>query len=127
MASSSEFYAKVEVLEQVAREARAKGLRGVKFQVFAKDETDQYNNNIAVKVSPTKEEKEAGTHTPYLGNGRTYWTDGKATAFEYKGRDEMQQPQQTAPAPQSNIDRWHSAKGVEEVARQANDEEDLPF
>lgn len=126
MASSSEFYAKIEMLEKIARDARAKGLKGVKFQVFLKDETDQFNNNVAVRVSPTKEEKEGKIYTDFLGNGRTYWTDGKSTAFDYIARDNMQQPQQ-APDPQSNIARYHSAKGVEEVARQANDEEDLPF
>lgn|SRR5690554_5004622 len=123
MASSSEFYAKIEMLEKIARDARAKGLKGVKFQVFINDEVDQFNQNVVVKVSPTKEEKEAKIYTDFLGNGRTYWTDGKATAFEYKARDNMQQPQ-AAPAPQTNIERWHSAKGVEEVEENVDD---LPF
>lgn len=124
MASSSEFYAVTAKLKEIVREAEANGLKGIKFQVFIKDETDKYNNNVAVKVSPTKEEKEDGIKTPYLGNGRTYWTDGKATAFEYKGRDEQQQQ---APArPQTNIEKWHSSKGVEEVETPINDD-DLPF
>lgn len=122
MASSSEFYAKIEVIEKIARDARAKGYKGVKFQVFLKDETDQFNNNVAVRVSPTKEEKEAKIYTDFLGNGRTYWTDGKATAFDYVARDDMQQ---TVPDPQSNIARYHSAKAVDEV--KVDDVDDLPF
>ena len=42
------------------------------------DTADQYGNNGFISQSTTKEEREAGTQTPILGNVRVFHTDSSA-------------------------------------------------
>lgn len=50
--------------------------------VFVNDEPDQYNNNVAVTTSASKEEREAKAKTHYLCNGKVVSTDGNIFAVE---------------------------------------------
>jgi len=52
------------------------------------DELDQYGNSGMITQDVTKEEKQAGTKGPILGNAKVFW------------RDQGQAPQQNNSAPQ---------------------------
>ena len=56
------------------------------------DEKDKYDNNGFITQSPTKEEREAKTQMPILGNVRVFYTDGG------------QQQEQQTPQSQGGVD-----------------------
>lgn len=121
MASLNKTYWTEEKALQLLEEIRKRG-GSLQLVSSVADEVNQYNQNVGMYIDQTKEERDRGDRRIYLANGRTVWTNGTAVAFDYVAKDE--QPQQAEPVPQSNIGRWHSAKGVEEVAENVDD---LPF
>ena len=42
--------------------------------IIVKDEVDQFGNDVAIKEGQTKEEREAGEQSPFIGNGKTVYT-----------------------------------------------------
>jgi len=48
------------------------GKKYLSIQVWDSDEPDQYQNNVSVKLSNTKEEVEAKVKPVYIGNGKIY-------------------------------------------------------
>jgi len=60
------------------------------------DNKDQYDNNGFVSHKQTKEEKEAKTNTPILGNVKVFWSDAPQTqegAQQAKGNlDDFEEP-----------------------------------
>jgi hypothetical protein len=55
--------------------------------ISVNDTTDQYGNNIQVTEPQTKEQRDAKTPKTFYGNGKVFWTDGKATLAEKKQVD----------------------------------------
>lgn len=45
--------------------------------VLIRDEVNQYNQNVAVYHSQTKEERESKTAKSYIGNGKAVWAKGE--------------------------------------------------
>lgn len=45
--------------------------------VLIRDEVNQYNQNVAVYHSQTKEEREAKDSKNYVGNGKAVWSKGE--------------------------------------------------
>lgn len=84
MASLNEVYIKTETLEKVLKTLKKKGEKGVKLIAAIQDETNDWNQNVSVFVSQTKEQREEKAKKFYVGNGRTFWTDGTIKQFEYK-------------------------------------------
>ena len=66
MSSLNSLYIKKEALETLLKGVNAKGLKG-----------NQYDQNISAYVAQTKEEREAKKPKFYVGNGKTFYTDGK--------------------------------------------------
>lgn len=60
-------------LSKIDKSKLIKGEKGVYLNIviFVNDEVDQYNNNVAIAQSQSKEERENGNPTAYLGNGKT--------------------------------------------------------
>ena len=69
-------------LSKIDKTRIVQGKKGTYYNVtvFVNDQEDQYGNNVAVATGLTKEEREAGAKTQYLGNGRVISTDGKIVA-----------------------------------------------
>ena len=66
--------------------------------ITVNDEVDQFGNQGPVIVDQTKEEREAKTAKPYLGNCKVVWTNGQFP--EPAPRDNQPQPQaQAQPQP----------------------------
>jgi hypothetical protein len=61
---------------KIKRDQLAKG-RYLQLTVSVNDQLDNYENNCAVFVSQTKEERDAKTPKNYLGNGKVVFTDGQ--------------------------------------------------
>lgn len=45
--------------------------------LFVDEVTDQYGYNVSGTMAKSKEEKEAGVATRYVGNGKVVWVDDK--------------------------------------------------
>ena len=77
MSSLNSLYIKKEALETLLKGVNAKGLKGIELTLSINDEGNQYDQNISAYVAQTKEEREAKKPKFYVGNGKTFYTDGK--------------------------------------------------
>lgn len=77
MSSLNSLYIKKETLETLLKVVTKKGEKGVELTVNINDESNQYGQNVSAFVSQTKEQREAKKDRFYVGNGKTFWTDGK--------------------------------------------------
>lgn len=80
-----------------------KGQKYISISVIINDTKDQYDNDCAITLGQTKEEREAKEPKVYIGNGRTVWSNA----------------QQAVIAPESVI------RGMGDPAQSKRD--DLPF
>lgn len=53
--------------------------KGIAVTIAVNDEANQYQQNVVVSKSQTREEREAKTPKVYYGNGQVLWHDGKIT------------------------------------------------
>lgn len=77
MSSLSNIYIKVETLETLLKVVKAKAEKGLSIDISISDEANKYEQNVTAYVSQTKEQREAKKERFYVGNGKTFWTDGK--------------------------------------------------
>jgi hypothetical protein len=77
MAHLSEIYLKAETLETLLKTVKAKGEKGVSITIASQDEVSNYGQNVSAYVSQSKEDREAKKPRYYVGNGKTFWSDGK--------------------------------------------------
>ena len=82
MASLSEIYIKKDVLETILKTINAKNEKGISITISQNDETNKYGQNVTGFVSQTKEQREQKKDKFFVGNGKTFWTDGKITIAE---------------------------------------------
>lgn len=84
-------------LSKIDKSKVVQGKKGTYYNItaFINDDVDQYGNNVAVATGLSKQERESGAKTQYLGNGRVVSTDGNISAAPM-----AQQPAQAAPASQ---------------------------
>lgn len=81
MASLNSLWLKTETIRTLLETLEKKGDKGVEFTITINDEANQYNQNVGAYVSQTKEQREQKKPRFYVGNGKTFWTDGKITAI----------------------------------------------
>lgn len=84
MASLNDLYIKEETLDILLKTIRKKGEKGISLTVSINDETNQWGQNLSAYVSQSKEDREAKKNRFFVGNGKTFWTDGKISAAEKK-------------------------------------------
>lgn len=82
MASLSEIYIKKDVLETILKTINAKNEKGISITISQNDETNKYGQNVTGFVSQTKEQREQKKDKFFVGNGKTFWTDGNITIAE---------------------------------------------
>lgn len=80
------------------------------------DELDQYGNNGFIAESVSKEEREAGTKGPILGNVKVFYND--STGVTHPNTPQPQQGQQNTP----NVN-----KDLPQGATDFDDSEEIPF
>lgn len=86
-------------LSKIDKSKVVQGKKGTYYNItaFINDDVDQYGNNVAVATGLSKQERESGAKTQYLGNGRVVSTDGNISAAPMT---QQGQPTQAAPASQ---------------------------
>lgn len=84
MASLNDLYIKEETLDILLKTIRKKGEKGISLTVSINDETNQWGQNVSAYVSQSKEDREAKKNRFFVGNGKTFWTDGKISVAEKK-------------------------------------------
>lgn len=77
MASLNEIYIPIEKLEKVVEVLKKKSEKGIKLTIATSEKVDNYGQSVSCYVSQTKDDREAKKERFYLGNGKTFWTDGK--------------------------------------------------
>jgi len=76
MSSLSSIYIKTETLRKLFETLDKKGEKGIELTISISDEVNEYDQNLSSFVAQTKEQREAKKTRFYVGNGRTFWTDG---------------------------------------------------
>jgi hypothetical protein len=87
MASRNSVYIKKETLDFIRKFGDAKG---VEITVEIKDEPNKYGQNVTAYVSQSKEDKERKMPRQWVGNGNTFWTDGKITEIRRQPKQNNQ-------------------------------------
>ncbi|WP_407491742.1 hypothetical protein [Elizabethkingia anophelis] len=77
MSSLNSLYIKKETLEQLLSTVTKKNEKGVELTISIQEEGNQYGQNVSAFVSQSKEQRDSGVNKFYVGNGNTFWTDGK--------------------------------------------------
>ena len=86
MASLNDLYFKLETLETLVSTLKKKGDKGISLTISISDTANDYGQNVSSYVSQSAEDREAKKNKFYVGNGKTFWTDGKITAMEKKSK-----------------------------------------
>jgi len=102
MSSLSSIYIKTETLRTLFETLDKKGEKGIEITISISDEVNEYDQNLSGFVAQTKEQRESKKTRFYVGNGRTFWTDGTIQVPKKK-------------------EETHTAEVV------AEDKDDLPF
>lgn len=81
MALLSDVYLKLETLETLVAGVKAKQskdpkVKGINITVGVNDKLDQYDNNVSAWVAQSQEERAAKKDRFYVGNGKSFWTNG---------------------------------------------------
>jgi len=87
MASLNNLYLKLETLETLVKRIKSKGENGISIDISINDEANQYNQNVSAYVTQSKDDRDNKKPRYYVGNGRTFWTDGTITAFKNESND----------------------------------------
>ena len=87
MASLNDLYFKLETLETLVSTLKKKGDKGISLTISISDTANDYGQNVSSYVSQSKDDRDAKKNKFYVGNGKTFWTDGKITAMEKKGNN----------------------------------------
>ena len=84
-------------LSKIDKSKVIQGKKGTYYNLtaFVNEDVDQYGNNVAIATGLSKEEREAGAKTHYLGNGKVISTNGSISAVPLR---QGQPNQQAAPA-----------------------------
>ena len=87
MSSLSEIFIKKETIDILAATLAKKtgdDAKGVKIQISISDTSNDYGQNVSATVSQSKEQREQKVKPFYVGNGKTFWTDGKISVAAKK-------------------------------------------
>ena len=92
-------------LSKIDKSKVIQGKKGTYYNLtaFVNEDVDQYGNNVAIATGLTKEEREAGAKTHYLGNGKVISTNGSISAAPL-GQGQPSQQSAPAPAPTDDMD-----------------------
>ena len=95
MASLSEIYLKKSTLETILKALNAKQGKeseGVKITISLSDQTSKFGQNVSAYVSQTKEQREADMPKFYVGNGKTFWSNGETPVPQREEQQQAPQP-----------------------------------
>lgn len=76
MSDLNSLYIKTETLETLTNALKKKGEKGIELTISRNNTPNQYGQNVSAFVSQSKEERDENKPKYYIGNGKTFWTDG---------------------------------------------------
>lgn len=81
MASLNSLYVKYDTLKKImhtleSKESKGEEVKGISFTVSVNDEANQWDQNVNAYVEQSKEDREAKKDKFYIGNGKTFWSNG---------------------------------------------------
>lgn len=87
MASYNSVWIKYETLKMImhtleVKENKGEEVKGIEITVELNDTLNQFQQNVSAYVSQTKEDREAKKDRFYIGNGKTYWSNGAQKTFK---------------------------------------------
>lgn len=90
MASLNDLWVKYDTLKQIMhvleqKESSGQEVKGIGITVLVGDEANQYEQNVSAYISQTKEEREAEKKRFYIGNGKTFWSNGSQKSIKEIG------------------------------------------
>ena len=59
--------------------------------ILIRDEINQYNQNVAVYHTQSKEDREAKVDKKYVGNGKAVWSKGEIVTVSYQAPAKLQE------------------------------------
>jgi uncharacterized protein YacL (UPF0231 family) len=59
--------------------------------ILIRDEVNQYNQNVAVYHTQSKEERESKTDKKYVGNGKAVWSKGEIVTVAYNAPKKLEE------------------------------------
>jgi len=77
MSSLNSAFIKTEKLKEILHILEQKEAKGLELTISISDTGNDYGQNVSVYVSQTQEQRDAKKPKFYVGNGKTFWTDGK--------------------------------------------------
>ena len=80
MSDLNSLYIKKETLKTILatlETKEGKEGKGIELTIARNNNSNDYGQNVAAYVSQTKEQREAEKPRFYVGNGKTFWTDGE--------------------------------------------------
>jgi len=87
MSSLNSLYLKLDTLKTIVKTLEAANNPGVEITININDTGNAYGKNISAWISQTKEQREAKKDRYYVGNGNTFWTDGKITVCKKQSKE----------------------------------------
>jgi hypothetical protein len=84
MASLHTLYLKKDTIQTLLNACDVKNVPGIEITISVNDESNKYDQNVSAHVSQSKEDRQSKKPKYYVGNGRTFWTDGKVQVLESK-------------------------------------------
>ena len=84
MGSLNSLYIKTDTIKQILDTLNKKGEKGISLTVSINDDANDYGQNVTAFVEQSKEQREAKAQKFYVGNGKTFWTDGTIKVPEKK-------------------------------------------
>lgn len=87
MASLNSIYIKKETLDFIRKFGDAKG---VEITVYIDDKPNKFGQNVVAYVAQSKEDRDKKMPKQWVGNGNTFWTDGKITQIRKESKQSNQ-------------------------------------
>lgn len=91
------------------------------------DNLDQYGNNGFITQATTKEERDAGTKLPILGNTKIYYNEQQKQAQPQGMQQAQNQFQQAPPQQQAPQQNFQQQAPQQAPPAQNNFDDDIPF
>ena len=90
MASLNDVWVKYDTLKKIMhileqKESSGQEVKGIGITILVGDEANKYEQNVSAYISQSKEEREANKERFYIGNGRTFWSNGSQKSVKEMG------------------------------------------
>lgn len=81
MASMNDLWVKYDTLKKImhileSKKTAGEEVKGIALTIAVNDQSNNYGQNVSAYISQSKEQREANKEKFYVGNGKTFWSNG---------------------------------------------------